>query len=91
MNQRFALRGQTLAFRADPFQVAPQDAIAFDSDGAVVVCDGIIEATGPAHEILARYPGMEVEAYPGHLIMAGFVDAHVHYPQTGIVASYGAQ
>ncbi|MEQ1612819.1 MAG: guanine deaminase, partial [Hyphomicrobiaceae bacterium] len=33
----------------------------------------------------------EVEAYPGHLIMAGFVDAHVHYPQTGIVASYGAQ
>ena len=91
MSTRFAIRGQTLAFKADPFEVAPEDAIAFDSDGGVVIADGVIEATGPAHAILARYPGITVTAYPGHLIMAGFVDCHVHYPQTGIIASYGTQ
>ena len=91
MTPRFALRGQTMAFKADPFEVTPEDAVAFDSDGAVVIANGLIEATGPAHEILARFPGIDVEAYPGHLILAGFVDAHIHYPQTGIIASYGAQ
>lgn len=91
MSQKFALRGQTLAFRCDPFEGAPEDALAFDSDGAVLIADGVIEAIGPAHEVLARHPGIAVEAYPGHLIMAGFVDAHIHYPQTGIIASYGAQ
>ena len=32
-----------------------------------------------------------VENYAGHLIMAGFVDCHVHYPQIDIIASYGEQ
>ncbi len=91
MTQRFAIRGQTLRFKADPFEVAPEDAIAFDSDGLVVIADGHIEAVGTAHELLTRYPGIDVTAYPGQLIMAGFVDCHVHYPQTGIIASYGAQ
>ena len=29
--------------------------------------------------------------YPGCLIAPGFIDTHVHYVQTGIVASYGSQ
>ena len=91
MSTPFALRGQTLAFKSDPFEVGPEDAIAFDSDGAVIIADGRIVATGPAHELLPNHPGVGVEHYPGHLIMAGFVDAHIHYPQTGIIASYGAQ
>jgi guanine deaminase len=91
MSKRFAIRGQTLAFKADPFEVAPEEAVRFDSDGAVIVADGRIEEVGPAHEVLPRHPGIEVANYPGHLVMAGFVDCHVHYPQTGIIASYGAQ
>jgi guanine deaminase len=91
MSTPFALRGQTLAFKSDPFEDGPEDAIAFDSDGAVIIADGRIVATGPAHELLPNHPGIGVEHYPGHLIMAGFVDAHIHYPQTGIIASYGAQ
>jgi guanine deaminase len=91
MTRRFAIRGQTLAFQRNPFDGAPDDAIAFDSDGLVIIANGLIEATGPAHELLPRHPGLDVEAWPGHLVMAGFVDAHVHYPQTGIIASYGRQ
>ena len=91
MTRRLAIRGQTLSFRADPFAVPPEDAIVFDSDGAVVIEGGLISAVGTAYEVLSHYPGIEVEHFPGHLVMAGFVDAHIHYPQTGIIASYGAQ
>jgi guanine deaminase len=88
---KFAVRGQTLAFRGDPFLVAPEDAVAFDSDGAVVVENGTIAETGPAGEILAKHPGIAVEHYAQDLIMAGFVDCHVHYPQCEVIASYGEQ
>jgi guanine deaminase len=86
-----AIRGQTLSFRADPFSVPPEQSVDFCSDGAVVIRDGRIVEVGQAKETLARYPGAPVENYAGDLIMAGFVDCHAHYPQTGIIASYGAQ
>jgi guanine deaminase len=87
----FALRGQTFAFRADPFETSPDDAVSFHRDGAVIIREGTIVEVGEAAEILARHPGIGVESYAGDLIMAGFVDCHAHYPQTGIIASYGAQ
>ena len=46
---------------------------------------------GEAAAVIARHPGAEVETYARHLIMAGFVDSHVHYPQIDIIASYGEQ
>jgi guanine deaminase len=87
----FALRGQTFSFRADPFEVNPDDSADFHKDGAVIIQDGKIMEVGGAAETLARYPGIHVESYGGDLIMAGFVDCHAHYPQTGIIASYGTQ
>lgn len=87
----FALRGQTLSFRDDPFRVTPDEAVRHHEDGAVVVSGGKILEVGPAPDVLARFPGIAVESYAGHLIMAGFVDTHVHYPQLEIIASYGAQ
>jgi guanine deaminase len=87
----FALRGQTFAFRADPFETNPDDAASFHSDGAVIIREGKIVEVGDAAETLARHPGIGVKSYAGDLIMAGFVDCHTHYPQTGIIASYGAQ
>ncbi len=87
----FALRGQTLAFRADPFLAAPEQAVDFNPDGAVVIAGGKIASVGPAAQVLGHYPGIAVEAYRDDLIMAGFVDSHVHFPQTEIIAAYGAQ
>lgn len=85
------LQGQTLAFKADPFVVGPDAAVAFESDGAVAIANGKIVEVGPASQIIARHPGAVVERYAGDLIMAGFVDCHVHYPQIDIIASYGEQ
>lgn len=90
-DQTFAIRGQILSFRDDPFRVGPEDAIVHTEDGAVVVSDGRIVEVGPAYEILARYRGIAVDSYPDDLIMAGFVDAHAHYPQLEVVSSYGEQ
>ena len=89
--QSFAIRGETFAHTADPFAGPPAGAYTYDSDGAVIIDGGHIVATGPAAAVLASHPGIRVDRYPGHLIMAGFVDCHIHYPQTRVVASYGAQ
>ena len=88
---RRVLRGQTLAFAGDPFEQPPEEAVRHRRDGAVLVEGGRIAAVGAAADILARAPEAPVDDHGGDLIMAGFVDCHVHYPQTGIVASYGTQ
>jgi guanine deaminase len=85
------LRGQTLAFRDDPFKVAPDAAVDFHGDGAVAIAGGRIVEVGQAPAVIAHHPGASIETYDKHLIMAGFVDCHVHYPQIDIIASYGEQ
>lgn len=91
-SQVFALRGQTLAFKDDPFAVGPEAALDHCADGAVVMAEGVIVEVGPSQEVLARYPGIAVESHgPDTLLMAGFVDAHAHYPQMEIIGSYGEQ
>ena len=80
--------GQTLSFTADPFSAGP-GAARHDSHGAVLVEDGLIRAVGPADTLRAAHPQARVTDYGNALISAGFIDAHVHYPQTAIIASWG--
>jgi guanine deaminase len=83
------LIGQTLAFAADPFAVPVADAARHDSRGAVLVEAGRIIAVGVADSLRAAHPQVPVTDHGDALILPGFVDAHVHYPQTGIIASWG--
>lgn len=82
------LLGQTLSFLADPFLTPFESAVRVESRGAVTLCDGKIIAVGPVDDI-THPTGATVIDYGDALIMAGFVDAHLHYPQTGIIASWG--
>jgi guanine deaminase len=82
------LSGQTLTFNSSPFDAGP-DAARHEAHGAVVVLDGRIVDLGPVDAMRAAHPDATETNYGNKLIMAGFVDAHVHYPQTGIVASWG--
>ncbi|TYO89505.1 guanine deaminase [Oceanicella actignis] len=81
--------GQTLRLREDPFLVPPEDCAAHDSRGGVLVREGRIAAVGPADALRAAHPRARVEDMGDALIIPGFVDCHAHYPQTGIIASWG--
>lgn len=80
------LLGQVLSFDGDPFVLGPE---AGRMNEAVLVDDGRIAAVGSAASLRAAHPQARVTDYGQHLISAGFVDAHVHYPQTAIIASWG--
>ncbi|QBY00926.1 guanine deaminase [Rhodophyticola sp. CCM32] len=82
------LLGQTLAFTGDPFAEGP-DAARHDPYGAVLIRDGKIAATGTADTLRRAYPGAWITDHGDALILPGFIDAHAHYPQTAIIASWG--
>ena len=82
------LLGQVLSFSGDPFQDGPAAARHL-SHGAVLLEHGHIADHGPATTLRARHPQARVTDYGQALISAGFIDAHVHYPQTAIIASWG--
>ncbi len=83
------LLGQTLTFTDDPFRVPPADALRHERRGAVAIEDGKIVAVGPAEAVRTAHPAAPVTDHGDALISPGFVDAHVHYPQTAIIASWG--
>jgi len=83
------LTGQTLSFSADPFGVPHAEACTLRRQGGVLVDAGRIAAVGEADALLRAHPQAEVVSYGDDLICAGFVDAHVHYPQTAMIASWG--
>ncbi len=87
-----AFRGDFLHCLRDPGLEGDATAIEFVRDGILLVRDGRIEALKPASELLpALGPDVRVEDWRGHLIVPGFVDTHVHYPQIDVIASHGAQ
>lgn len=83
------LCGQVLTFSGDPFVTAWQDAVQVNNMGGVLIRGGLIEMVGDAATLRASHPNAKVVEYGDKLILPGFVDAHVHYPQTGIIASWG--
>jgi guanine deaminase len=92
MPQRKAYRAAILHCLADPREVGVEKSHEYFEDGLLVVEDGKVAQLGAAKSLLASLPtGTEVIEYPDALITSGFIDAHIHYPQTGMIASYGEQ
>jgi len=86
-----AFRGEIVDFVGDPATLG-NSALRHQADGVLVVRDGKVAAVGPANATLRTLPpGAAVTDYRGKLILPGFVDTHVHYAQTDMIASYGAQ
>ena len=86
-----ALRGRLLWFVDDP-AAAGDAAHRFVEDGLLVIENGLVRAAGEAKALLPTLPASaEIIDHRPHLIMPGFIDAHIHMPQTQVVASYGAQ
>ncbi len=88
-----AIRGPVLTFTGDPFQVGVEDTMVYESDAIVAFGDGIITHFGPATDIRPQLPAdLRIRNYgPDALISAGFIDSHVHFPQTPMIAAFGGQ
>ena len=84
--RRVAYRAQLLSFKGDP---AHSDAaVDFEEDGLLIVEDGCVLARG-AYAALGRQltPATELRDLRGKMIVPGFIDTHLHYPQTDMIAS----
>jgi len=85
------LLGTTLQFSGQPLVDAWEDCAHVISAGAVLVVDGQIVAVDDASTLKSAHPDAQITDYGTDLITAGFVDAHMHYPQTAMIASWGKQ
>ncbi|MCP8896598.1 guanine deaminase [Shinella daejeonensis] len=86
------IRGRVLTFLSEPQGIDDSGAYRYIEDGAVLVRDGRIVETGDHADIL-RLAGADarVADHRPNLVLPGFIDAHLHFPQTQAIASYGAQ
>ena len=83
---RIAARSSRWA--ADPLR--HDDAVDYQADGLLVIEDGLVVARGDFADLAGRFADLPIATLPG-LIVPGFVDAHVHYPQMDRIASHGEQ
>lgn len=81
-----AYRASLLHFHADPAFAA--DAYAWHEDGLLVIEDGRVKAAGDYAQLAVTLPaGLVPHDYRGQIITPGFIDTHLHYPQTDMIAS----
>lgn len=86
-----AYRAAILHSIADPAEVGIEQSYEYFEDGVLVIEDGKVARVGNAADLLPGLKGVDVCEYRDALITPGFIDTHIHYPQTGMIASYGEQ
>jgi len=88
-----AIRGPVLTYTGDAFAEGLDRTMRYEADAIVAMADGRITHFGPASQVRSQLPaGTSIKEYgPDSLIMAGFIDCHVHYPQTPIIGACGGQ
>tara|TARA_R110002051_G_scaffold147150_4_gene219918 strand:- start:4360 stop:5664 length:1305 start_codon:yes stop_codon:yes gene_type:complete len=83
------LRGRVLSFNSEPSGPDDHDSYRYIEDGAVVVDQGRIVSTGEYNDGLKLVaPKAEVIDHRPGLILPGFIDTHIHYPQMQVIGSY---
>ncbi|MFA7394531.1 MAG: hypothetical protein WCZ88_19595 [Pigmentiphaga sp.] len=87
------IRGTFFDFVDDPWKHVgrEQEAARFHADGLLVVRNGIIQDFGAHDDIIARHPGLAVTHLTDRIIVPGFIDGHIHLPQTRVLGAFGEQ
>ncbi|MDA0361447.1 MAG: guanine deaminase [Proteobacteria bacterium] len=88
ISQTKVLLGQTLSFNDNPLVNGLKNSYSHETNGMVVIKDGIITDVGSSDTIHSPKNATIVD-YGQDLILAGFIDSHLHYPQTAIISSWG--
>ncbi|ERL98975.1 guanine deaminase [Rhodobacteraceae bacterium HIMB11] len=89
MNNRKIIKGRVLSFSENPFKHYFNFNSLLLDNKHIYVNNGLIEGIGDTPNLNPAYDNAERIDHGDHVITAGFVDAHVHYPQTAIIASWG--
>lgn len=90
-NAAKVLTGTVVGFTGSPTsgQVSEQDVLHIEKGAIAVNADGRIAWIGAAGELPEQYENAERHDYQGQYLMAGFIDAHVHFPQYRMPAAPG--
>ncbi|RYE60782.1 MAG: guanine deaminase, partial [Hyphomicrobiales bacterium] len=83
---RTILRGRVLSFERAPESIEDRESYLYLEDGAVSIENGKIVAVGDFAQ--ADTAGAMIVDHRPNLIMAGFIDMHLHYVQSQMMASY---
>ena len=88
-----AIRGRFLDIQNTVAQARDiHDQVRYVEDGLVIIHEGKIQWFGPWQEGQSRLPtNAELQHYPDQLIVPGFIDTHIHFPQTEMIGAYGEQ
>ena len=88
-----AIRGRFLDIQNTVAQARDiHDQVRYVEDGLVIIQEGKIQWFGPWQEGQSRLPtNAELQHYPDQLIVPGFIDTHIHFPQTEMIGAYGEQ
>lgn len=87
-----AYRSSLLHCLADPGEGADSSALEYFEDGLLIVEDGVVVEAGDASTLMPQLSDdIAVTDFSGKIIVPGFIDCHVHFPQLDIIASYGEQ
>lgn len=84
-------RASILHFVSNPSQTEKESSYEYWEDGLLVVKNGKVEKVGKYSKLVSDYDAFAVTDYSGKLILPGFIDTHIHFPQTEMIASFGAE
>ncbi len=85
-----AFRSSILHFKEDAQAEYFDDGILLvDSETGTI--QEVVDAKDLSSELTAKLNGVEITTYENKIIMPGFIDTHIHYPQVDVIASYGEQ
>ena len=79
------------AFRSSILHFTANGEAEYFDDGILIVENDKVKQVGKAEEILPTLNDISVTEYQNKIIMPGFIDTHIHYPQVDVIASYGEQ
>lgn len=86
------------AYRAAILRFADDHSAVYEEDGLLVVAPGapdaqgrpgpqVVQAVGAYSTLAPAYPGLAIEHLPRRILAPGFVDLHIHFPQTDVIGS----
>jgi guanine deaminase len=81
------------AYRAAILRFSTDDRTAiYEEDGLLVIgpdANGrqVVRAVGAWSALAGNFPGVAVEHLPGRILAPGFIDLHIHFPQTDVIGS----